>query len=233
MTGRQWHVADLGPVRVLVDADDDGVAGYLRDFYLVTASGGPNGTADWIIEARVTAPEPGMTILEPWQVGYHADAAARQARICAEDPRNLAITTRKAIREVLLEYCEARGYVMLHASAVARDGRVVIVAGDKGSGKTTLALSVALTRGYQYLSNDHLILYRDGGRLMATSLPTPMPVKAGTYLDYEALLPEPWENEGGDVEAIRALPARSGTPAKADCCTPTGPSAMPARSTCR
>jgi hypothetical protein len=106
----------------------------------------------------------------------------------------------------LLDYCESRGYVMLHASAVARDGRVVIAVGDKGSGKTTLALSAALTRGYRYLSNDHLILYRDGGRLVATSLPTPIPVKAGIYLDYEALLPEPWENEGADIEALRALP---------------------------
>jgi hypothetical protein len=206
MTGRQWHVADLGTVRVQVSADHDGVIGYLRDFYPVQAAGGPDGTADWTIEARVTAPEPGMAILAPWQVGYRADAAARRARICAEDPRSLGISIRKAVREVLLEYCEARGYVMLHASAVARDGRVVIVAGDKGSGKTTLALSAALTRGYRYLSNDHLILYRDGGRLVATSLPTPIPVKAGTYLDYEALLGEPWDSEGIDIEAIRHLP---------------------------
>jgi hypothetical protein len=206
VTGGQWHAASLGPVRVLVTADHDGVTGYLRDFYPVEAADGPDGTADWVIEARVTAPEPGMAVLAPWQVGYRADAAARRARICAEDPRNLGITVRKAVREALLEYCEARGYVMLHASAVARDGRVIIAVGDKGSGKTTLALSAALTHGYRYLSNDHLILYRDGGRLVATSLPTPIPVKAGTYLDYEALLPEPWENEGTDIEAVRALP---------------------------
>lgn len=206
MTGGQRHVADLGQVRVLVDADHDTVTRYLRDFYPVEVASGPDGTADWTIEARVAAPEPGMAVREPWRVGYRADAAARRARICAEDPRNLAITVRKAVREVLLDYCAARGYAMLHASAVARAGRVVIVAGDKGSGKTTLALSAALTRGYQYLSNDHLILYQDSGRLVATSLPTPIPVKAGTYLDYEALLPEPWENEGADIEAVRALP---------------------------
>lgn len=206
MTGGQWHVADLGPVRVLVTADHDGVIGYLRDFYPVEAAGGPDGAADWMIEARVTAPEPGMAVLAPWQVGYRADAAARRARICAEDPRSLGITVRKTVREALLEYCEARGYVMLHASAVGHGSRVVIVAGDKGSGKTTLALSAALSRGYRYLSNDHLILYRAGGRLVATSLPTPIPVKAGTYLDYEALLPEPWEDEGTDIEALRALP---------------------------
>ncbi|MGH3067702.1 MAG: hypothetical protein ACRDOH_01520 [Streptosporangiaceae bacterium] len=206
MTGGQWHAVGLGPVRVLVDTGHDGVTGYLRDFYSVEPADGPDGREGWVIEARVAAPEPGMAVLEPWQVGYRADAATRRARICAEDPRNLGITVRKAVREALLEYCEARGYVMLHASAVAREGRVVIVAGDKGSGKTTLALSAALTCGYQYLSNDHLILYQDGGHLMATSLPTPIPVKAGTYLDYEALLPQPWENEDTDIEALRALP---------------------------
>ena len=42
---------------------------------------------------------------------------------------------------------------MLHASAVADDERVIVVVGDKGSGKTTLALNAALTRGYRTTSS--------------------------------------------------------------------------------
>lgn len=95
---------------------------------------------------------------------------------------------------------------MLHASALADDKRVIIVVGDKGSGKTTLALGGALTAGHHYLSNDHLILYRDLDGLVVTSLPTPIPVKIGTYLDYAELLGQLWENEGVDIESIRRMP---------------------------
>ncbi len=95
---------------------------------------------------------------------------------------------------------------MLHASAVADDERVIVVIGDKGSGKTTLALNAALTRGYRYLSNDHLILYRTPEGLVVTSLPTPIPVKVGTYFNYANRLGEPWENEGVDLEEFRKMP---------------------------
>jgi hypothetical protein len=97
---------------------------------------------------------------------------------------------------------------MLHASAVADDERIVIVVGDKGSGKTTLALNAALTGGFRYLSNDHLILYRAAAGLVVTSLPTPIPVKVGTYLDYADRLGQPWENESVDLEAFRRMPRR-------------------------
>ncbi|MGH3156444.1 MAG: hypothetical protein ACRDNF_07720, partial [Streptosporangiaceae bacterium] len=98
------------------------------------------------------------------------------------------------------------GYTMLHASAVADDRRVIIVAGDKGSGKTTLALSGVLAHGYRYLANDHLILYGGSAGLVATSLPTPIPVKIGTYLDHAGRLGPPWQNEGVDIERYRQMP---------------------------
>src|SRR5262245_11858310 len=75
---------------------------------------------------------------------------------------------------------------MLHASAVVNDERVIIVVGDKGSGKTTLGLKAALLHGMRYLSNDHLIVFGDANaeqaaplasRLILTALPTPIPLK--------------------------------------------------------
>lgn len=200
MTGEHRFVADLGPVRVAVATDDAGLVGYLRDFYQLDGHGG----AEWTIDARLGAPASGME-LTPWRVGHQADRETRQVAIRSTDARNLAITVRKAIREVLLDYCEAHGYTMLHASAVADDQRVIVVVGDKGSGKTTLALNGALTAGYRYLSNDHLILYRTPGSLVVTSLPTPIPVKIGTYLDYAEQLGQPWDNEGVDVEEYRRM----------------------------
>ncbi len=205
MIGQHRCVADLGSVRVAVATDHLGLLDYLRDFYPLDKPHDAESPADWTIEARLAAPVPGMT-LTPWQVGYRADRDTRHAMIRSTDARNLAITTRKAIREVLLDYCEAHRYTMLHASALANDQHVIIVVGDKGSGKTMLAVNGALTAGYRYLSNDHLILYRTADDLVLTSLPTPIPIKIGTYLDYADQLGEPWENEGVDIEAYRRMP---------------------------
>lgn len=200
-------VTDLGSVRVAVTTDRDGLIEYLRDFYPLDVYPERDGAVVWSIEALLDEPEPRMA-LTPWRVGYRADRNSRRATICSTNPRDLAITVRKTIREVLLDYCEAHRYTMLHASAVADDERVIVVVGDKGSGKTTLALNAVLTRGYRFLSNDHFIFYRSGEGLMVTSLPTPIPVKVGTYFDYADRLGEPWENEGVDLDAFRRMPPR-------------------------
>jgi hypothetical protein len=166
----------------------------------------------WIVEARLDRPDATMRI-NPWGVGFHADPVTRQVRLNAEDPVNLAISARKCVREVLVDFCEQQRYVMLHASAVVDSDRVIILVGDKGSGKTTLALKAVLEHGLRYLSNDHLIVYPTPGedgraphtRLALTSLPTLIPVKIGTFLDLEAELPAPWDFEGLDLDAYRKL----------------------------
>jgi hypothetical protein len=205
VSGEHRCVADLGRVRVAVATDHDGLLDYLRDFYPLEGNAEHDTTVGWTIQARLTEPEPGMA-LTPWRVGYRADRDTRRAVICSTNPRDLAITVRKAIREALLDYCETHRCTMLHASAVADEARVVIVVGDKGSGKTTLALGAALGAGYRYLSNDHLIVYRTPDGLVVTSLPTPIPVKIGTYFDYADRLGAPWENEGVDLEEFRWMP---------------------------
>ncbi|WP_069162911.1 hypothetical protein [Nocardia altamirensis] len=203
-TWREYGI-DLGTVTIALQTGHADLVRYLREFYQITDGGPAEHPAAWTIRAEARAAERDMA-LTPWKVGYRADPGGRVLTIYSTNERDLAITTRKAIREVLLDYCEARHYTMLHASAVADDNRVILLVGDKGSGKTTLALNAALTWGYQYLSNDHLILYRSGDGLVITSLPTPIPIKIGTYLDYEDRLGEPWENEGVDIDAFRKMP---------------------------
>ncbi len=201
MIAEQRCVVDLGPVQVAVITDVADVIRCLADFYPLRR----NGEAQWAVEAHLGSPAAEMA-LTPWKVGYHADRGARRVVIQATNPRNLAATTRKAVREVLLDYCATHHYTMLHASAVVGDQNVIVVVGDEGSGKTTLALDGALGGGYRYLSNDHLILYRPQGALVATSLPTPIPIKIGTYLDFADLLGEPWENGGPDIDSFRNIP---------------------------
>ena len=56
----------------------------------------------------------------------------------------------------------------VHASAVAMDGRAVLISGPSGSGKSDLALRL-LDRGFTLVSDDQTLVKRDGERLIASS----------------------------------------------------------------
>ena len=58
----------------------------------------------------------------------------------------------------------------IHASAVAIDGRAVLVGGPSGSGKSDLALRL-LDRGFKLVSDDRTIVRRDGDKLIASAPP--------------------------------------------------------------
>lgn len=199
----------LGPVAVGLHTDQPRVLSYLDDFYAITSE--TSGEQTWTVDAQLGNGS-GMC-RNPWGVAYVADERARVLRLRAVTVLGLAKTARKAIREALVVYCEERGYVMLHASAFTRAGQLRVVVGDKGSGKTTLALTATIRHGARYVSNDHLLLYPaltqggDAGKLMITSLPTPIPVKVGTFLDLEDRLPPPSDDEGVDLDLFRAMPA--------------------------
>ena len=59
----------------------------------------------------------------------------------------------------------------LHASAVARDGRAVLIIGPSGSGKSDLSLRL-IDRGFTLVSDDQTIVRKDGNRLVASAPPT-------------------------------------------------------------
>jgi hypothetical protein len=199
----------LGPVAVALCTDEPVVLRYLSDFYTISDDAADD--AVWTVDARLGSGA-GMR-RNPWGVAFDGHELNRVLCLRAGSALDLAMTTRKALREALVEYCERHRYVMLHASAFADEHRVVLVVGDKGSGKTTLALRAFLHHGCQYVSNDHLILYPEPGagsesdRLVITSLPTPIPLKVGTYLDLERRLPPPWDDEGLDIARFWAMPA--------------------------
>lgn len=211
--GGEDYVIDLGPVAVVLQAAQRDLVEYLSGFYAVRRAGSGDetgsrcGQVQWEIDARLGAPDAGMTCTR-WGVGVDCDPGAGRARVRGVDPVHLAITVRKMVREALVEFCGARAATMLHASAVTDGARVVIVVGDKGAGKTTLGLSAVLDLGWTLLSNDHLLLYRDhDATLVVTSLPTPIPVKTGTWCDWSHRLPAPWDTEAITPERARALPA--------------------------
>ena len=58
----------------------------------------------------------------------------------------------------------------LHASAVATEGRAVIISGPSGSGKSDLALRL-LDRGFTLVSDDRTLVRKDGEKLIASAPP--------------------------------------------------------------
>lgn len=55
-----------------------------------------------------------------------------------------------------------RSFVVLHAAALEKEGRVLLVAGPSEAGKTTLALAL-VARGFRILSDDYTPLHRESG----------------------------------------------------------------------
>jgi serine kinase of HPr protein (carbohydrate metabolism regulator) len=56
----------------------------------------------------------------------------------------------------------------LHASAVAIDGRAVLLMGPSGAGKSDVALRL-LDRGFTLVSDDQTLVRREGARLLASA----------------------------------------------------------------
>lgn len=200
--GLHRAICHLGPTRAQVVTDHPAVLDYLRQFYPLVGGG---GTGTWSVEALVGPADPGMVTNE-WGVSYAADRSTRRLRLRAPEPQSLALTARTCVREMMIDFCERRGYAMLHAAAVTEPGRVIVIAGDAGSGKTTLALKMVLSHGLRYLANDHVIIYPVASGLEMTTLPGPIGVKVGTYLDLADRLPAPFDTEGVDLAAYRAAP---------------------------
>jgi HprK-related kinase B len=77
-----------------------------------------------------------------------------------------------------------RGYAMLHGSAVvAADGdEATVFLGNSGSGKSSLALQLIERGGYDYLSNDRVLVHVERGAVRVVGLPKKPRVNPGTLL---------------------------------------------------
>lgn len=75
-----------------------------------------------------------------------------------------------------------QGWILCHAAAVVADGFGIAFAGFSGGGKSTLALHL-MTHGFDFVSNDRLLVRRDHGGVHVSGVPKLPRINPGTALN--------------------------------------------------
>jgi hypothetical protein len=85
------------------------------------------------------------------------------------------------------ELLKLRGLYTLHATALEKEGRGVLIPGTSGRGKTTSCIAL-LRDGYRLLSDDHPLVRERDGELEILSFPVKIDVTDGTINFFPELL---------------------------------------------
>ena len=103
---------------------------------------------------------------------------------------------------IIVKKCVEKGAMLVHAAAVEKDNRVVILVGNKRSGKTTTFFELCKEGKYAPMSLDKVLLIEKGGVIKVYGVPTRLRVLAGTLSKYEelySLIPEKYQGASDDV----------------------------------
>jgi HprK-related kinase B len=85
------------------------------------------------------------------------------------------------INNRFIERVIRQGALLFHAAGVAEAGRGLVMSGFSGAGKSTLALRI-MARGTDFVSNDRIMVRRDGEALTMFGIPKMPRVNPGTVL---------------------------------------------------
>ena len=112
----------------------------------------------------------------------------------------------------LYQLLRGHGLHLIHASAIGRDGRALLIAGRSGAGKTTTMLT-CVDAGYQFLGDDTTLLWLDpAGTVQVAALLSTLDVTDKTAAWFPQLAPflSPQRNHTGKRQIIlsEAFPQR-------------------------
>jgi hypothetical protein len=113
------------------------------------------------------------------QLAYRSHPEGGALHIIGRDSETLATATARLAREMIRGRLIRDGWSLLHASAISRDGRVILALGGKGSGKTTLALTLTQAGEWELLANDRVFVRVDNGRVRVLPWPSAAAVGLG------------------------------------------------------
>lgn len=107
----------------------------------------------------------------------------------------------------------ARGWFPLHAAGLARGGRGAVLPAQSGSGKSTAALSLVRS-GWDYLSDDTLLLRPESGRIRAYSFRRNFCVDPGAAAHFPELEKKEWppsfsDSSKWEVDVNQVYPGQS------------------------
>ena len=120
-------------------------------------------------------------VLDDMRVVYRLTRLKRDVRILASAgagrPRAALM---RAIRELLIVALRVRGALLIHGAAVAIGERVVILAGPRQTGKTTLLLHLLQALQGRLVSNDRVFVWPQMNEFVTLGVPTIVSLRPGT-----------------------------------------------------
>lgn len=108
----------------------------------------------------------GYLLTLPGVGAYHVSHDARHVTCFPEPDVSDWWWQRALVNQVLPLAATVRGFEVLHAGAVALEGRAIAMVGHPGAGKSSTTLNMVL-QGATFFTDDALAIARHGGRLVA------------------------------------------------------------------
>jgi hypothetical protein len=118
--------------------------------------------------------------MEPSGALLRIDRPAGRITVWAASDPALAIPLLRVIEDWTLNEAQNHGAVVLHASAVASEGRAFLLVGNKKAGKTTGLCRLLEHFDADKIANDNVCLFRSDGRLCVRGWPAFFKVSVGT-----------------------------------------------------
>ena len=148
----------IGPIGFRIGSDWRAPIDQLRSLYRDYPQP-HDGVADYTVRLFARRPwrrwiRPSVEIGGDYMLPEAAPLPLRQGLLAAEMAMNLQMAL------------GARRYLLLHASAVERDGRAVLMTGISGAGKSTLATLLA-ARGWRFMGDEFALLDPETGLVHA------------------------------------------------------------------
>lgn len=196
-TVRAGVVIEISDIPILLRAADvrraEAVASLFRHARITSAA--PRCTLAFVDDHLVVPDAPPTVTGAHAELWYEEPATvcirSRDGLVARGDDRTILIGgDRPALaREfrfvclIALTHLLARhGVHLLHGAATVAGGRAVLVLGDTGTGKSTLAFA-AHARGWPVLADDAVLVRRAGTAVHAVGLPRPISVAADVVVD--------------------------------------------------
>lgn len=173
------HRIDLrvGPIDFRVGSDWRAPVNQLRALYRDYPRAG--AVPDFTVRLSATRPwrrfiRPAVAIAGDYAIPDAAPLPLEQGLLAAEMAMNLQMALGQ------------RRFLLLHAAAVERDGRAVILTGESGAGKSTLA-ALLQPRGWRLLADEFVLI--DPATGLVHPFPRPVSLKNAAIAAAQAVFP--------------------------------------------